>query len=223
VSFANLDSLDLKLHVNPAGMISASFVATVAGVPKAPQLIGPPVALPSAWFAQSTAPAVGIIATRGAAPSAPSVTWDFMRVRYEPINQPPVVNAGADITVPLGFSAQLNGTVSDDGLPLPPVLTSTWSKLSGPGSVIFADPTSASTTANFSALGSYVLRLSSSDGQSSSFDDLIVTVTRGPHPRLPSVGTQFSSGPPLRPSVNDLDPDETDDLLDAPSTGHLLA
>jgi hypothetical protein len=93
-------------------------------------------------------------------------------------NQPPVVNAGPDQSVVLPNTAQLNGTVTDDGLPNPPGATSlTWSKVSGPGTVTFVDPTAASTTASFSTVGSYVLRLSASDGALTSSDDLTVTVS----------------------------------------------
>src|SRR5262245_44084420 len=49
-----------------------------------------------------------------------------------PVNQPPGVNAGLDQTITLPSSANLIGTVSDDGLPNPPgAVTTTWSKVSG--------------------------------------------------------------------------------------------
>jgi hypothetical protein len=54
-------------------------------------------------------------------------------------NQSPVVNAGPDQTVTLPNSVSLNGTVTDDGLPNPPAaVTTTWSKISGPGTYLFA-------------------------------------------------------------------------------------
>src|SRR3989338_8026575 len=54
-------------------------------------------------------------------------------------NQAPSVNAGADIAVVIPASASFNGTVSDDGLPNPPAtVTTTWSKVSGTGTVTFA-------------------------------------------------------------------------------------
>ena len=45
--------------------------------------------------------------------------------------------------------------------PLPPgrLPTAMWSKESGPGAVTFADPKALITTATFSALGPYVLKL----------------------------------------------------------------
>ena len=92
-------------------------------------------------------------------------------------NQPPTVNAGQDQTVILPNSATLSGTASDDGLPNPPgTLITTWSQFSGPGTVTFGDASSLSTTASFSAAGTYVLRLTADDSALQSSDDLTVTV-----------------------------------------------
>ena len=94
-----------------------------------------------------------------------------------PGNQPPVVSAGPDQTITLPSSASLDGTVSDDGLPNPPgVVTTTWSKVSGPGTVNFGNPNAVDTTASFSAAGTYVLRLTANDSLLTSSDDVTVTV-----------------------------------------------
>jgi hypothetical protein len=92
-------------------------------------------------------------------------------------NVAPSVSAGSDQTVILPGAATLAGTVNDDGMPDPPgATTSLWSKVSGPGSVSFQSTTSPSTTAAFSAAGTYVLRLTADDSAAQSSDDLIVTV-----------------------------------------------
>lgn len=97
-----------------------------------------------------------------------------------PNNQAPHVNAGPDQTVPLAGNASLDGTVTDDGLPNPPAtVNTTWSKVSGPGTVNFANANAVDTTASFSAAGSYLLRLTADDGQLSAFDEVIVTVNGG--------------------------------------------
>ena len=85
------------------------------------------------------------------------------------VNVPPVVSAGANQTITLPAAATLAGTASDDGLPNPPgLLTTTWSLVSGPVSgVFFANPALPATTATFSAPGTYVLRLTASDGAAS--------------------------------------------------------
>jgi VCBS repeat-containing protein len=92
-------------------------------------------------------------------------------------NQAPVVNAGADQTVALANKAQLAGSVSDDGLPSG-TLTVKWLKVSGPGSVTFGNAASPNTTAKFSKVGIYILRLTASDGQLASSDDVTVNVTK---------------------------------------------
>jgi hypothetical protein len=56
-------------------------------------------------------------------------------------------------------------------------VTTTWSEVSGPGTVSFADPSAVSTTASFSEAGTYVLRLSADDSALTSSDELTVSVT----------------------------------------------
>ena len=92
-------------------------------------------------------------------------------------NQVPVVNAGIDQDITLPASATLGGAVSDDGLPIPPgLLTFAWSRVSGPGPVLFGGPTALATIATFAIAGNYVLRLSVSDGVSTGVDDVTVRV-----------------------------------------------
>ena len=95
-----------------------------------------------------------------------------------PTNQAPTVNAGADQTITLPVnSVALTGTASDDGLPLPANLTYTWTAINNPPApVIFSAPNALSTTATFSAVGTYTLQLTASDGALSSSDTLTVVV-----------------------------------------------
>jgi len=94
-------------------------------------------------------------------------------------NEAPVVDAGADIDILEGQDATLDGSATDDGLPSA-TLTYLWTKVSGPGTVTFVDATLAQTTASFTALGVYVLRLTVSDGELTGSDDINVTVTEAP-------------------------------------------
>ncbi len=92
-------------------------------------------------------------------------------------NQAPSVNAGPAQTITLPNTATLKGTVTDDGLPNPPgVVTTLWSKVSGPGTVTFGNPNAVDTTADFSSAGTYVLRLTATDGALSMSSDLTITV-----------------------------------------------
>jgi hypothetical protein len=105
-----------------------------------------------------------------------------------------VASAGPDQAIAFGTSATLVGTASDDGLPIPPGLFSfTWSKVSGPGTVSLTSPNALQTTVSFSAAGSYVLRLTATDGSVPATDDVSISVTgqQGP-PEIISAG--FSSG-----------------------------
>jgi hypothetical protein len=88
-------------------------------------------------------------------------------------------------------------------LPAPPNLTVTWSKTSGPGTVTFSPANAAATTVSFSAAGTYVLRLSASDGALSAYDEVQVTVSSagsGPcsnicsNPTNVTVNGSYSSG-----------------------------
>jgi hypothetical protein len=51
-----------------------------------------------------------------------------------------------------------------------------WTKVSGPGPVEFADPSKVNTTATFTVPGTYVLRLTANDGQFTVSDDVTVVV-----------------------------------------------
>ena len=55
-----------------------------------------------------------------------------------------------------------------------PAPTTTWSKVSGPGSVTFADPKAAVTTATFSAPGEYVLKVTADNGKANASSTLTV-------------------------------------------------
>ena len=139
-----------------------------------------------------------------------------------PTNTEPVVSAGPDLSVTLPDAAALNGSVSDDGLPNPPgAVTAAWSKVSGPGTVLFADPAQAVTTATFNAAGSYVLRLTGNDSALQANDDVTVVVSdggTGPVNAAPTV----SAGADVavtRPDAAALHGSVTDDgLPDPPAT-----
>ncbi|MHB9007542.1 MAG: lamin tail domain-containing protein [Limisphaerales bacterium] len=94
-----------------------------------------------------------------------------------PLNSAPTVRAGPDQTITLAGLAQLEGEVTDDGLPIPPgLLTVAWSKASGPGTVAFANDQAVRTTASFTLAGAYTLRLTANDGALVATDDLVITI-----------------------------------------------
>jgi hypothetical protein len=71
----------------------------------------------------------------------------------------------------------LPGTVQDEGLPRNGKLTSRWNKVSGPGEVTFGNADRATTTATFSAAGTYELALTASDSLLQASSQLKVIVT----------------------------------------------
>ena len=91
-------------------------------------------------------------------------------------NTAPSVGAGLDRSIIQGASTTLTGITTDDGLPAPAVLTAAWSQVSGPGTVTFSKASALSTSAGFSAAGTYVLQLSVSDGALSTTDSVQVIV-----------------------------------------------
>jgi RHS repeat-associated protein len=101
---------------------------------------------------------------------------DTMKVIVSAVNLPPVVDAGSDQNIELPNVASLNGIVTDDGLPSG-ILDITWSKVSGPGIVTFANDKEPVTTASFSEDGEYILSLTASDSVLSSSDTMKVIVS----------------------------------------------
>nr|WP_233566685.1 DUF5695 domain-containing protein [Cohnella endophytica] len=92
-----------------------------------------------------------------------------------PANTAPVVSAGTNATFTLPANVVLAGTATDDGLPNG-TLTTTWSLQSGPGTATFANASALNTTATVSTAGTYVFKLTASDGSLSSSSTVTHTV-----------------------------------------------
>ena len=81
-------------------------------------------------------------------------------------NVGPMVNAGSGAAASAGVPVDLACSVDDDGLPADPgFISTTWSRVSGPGGVTFADPGQVFTSATCAVEGNYVLRLVADDGE----------------------------------------------------------
>ena len=171
-----------------------SGMATDDGWPKPPgtltttwrKLSGPGTvsfANANAWTTSAAFSEPGTYVLRLTASDGSLSSSNDTQVTVNPANQAPVVNAGSDQTISLPANASLRGTATDDGWPNPPgALALTWSKVSGPGTVAFANANALSTTVTFSTAGTYVLRLSSEDGSLATTDDLQVVVNPAPNP-----------------------------------------
>lgn len=198
--------------------LSLSGAATDDGLPSVSSLAyswGKASGPGSVTFADASAPATsatfdqpGEYVLRLVASDSEYTIADEVRVTVESANASPTVNAGADQTVNIPNPATLGGSVSDDGLPHGASLVVEWSKLSGPGSVAFANAHAASTTASFSAPGTYVLKLSASDTELTGEDELTVSVVGVNLPPTVNAGTSQtitlpSNGVSLNGSVAD--------------------
>jgi RHS repeat-associated protein len=111
---------------------------------------------------------------------------------------PPVVSAGSAQTIILPAAAILNGSATENGAP---VATVSWSKLVGPGTVVFDDAHSAQTQASFSAPGVYVLRLTATFATITASSDVTITivdstlsVNAGPNQTITFPGTITLNG-----------------------------
>jgi hypothetical protein len=94
-------------------------------------------------------------------------------------NQPPIVNAGADVVTWLADGVRtgnLDGTVTDDGLVSP--YTVQWTVVSEPdvGAAVIETATAEDTSITMKALGEYVLQLEAFDGEYTSSDIVTINV-----------------------------------------------
>jgi hypothetical protein len=95
-------------------------------------------------------------------------------------NRAPRVTAGTSQTLAASnypVPVTLNGSASDDGLPTGN-LTYQWSQSGGAPGVVFENPNSLSTVAQLPGQGTFTLKLTVSDGQLSTSDELTVSVSR---------------------------------------------
>ncbi|PYR69577.1 MAG: hypothetical protein DMF88_05635 [Acidobacteria bacterium] len=133
---------------------------------------------PAALTTTATFPLAGAYVLTLTASDGELTGSDSVSIQVNPgaPNLPPVVNAGSDEVVSTSAPASLAGVVTDDGQPGGDP-TTTWSKVSGPGTVTFAQANETVTTATFGTAGTYVLMLTANDGLLASSDTMSVTVT----------------------------------------------
>jgi poly(3-hydroxybutyrate) depolymerase len=174
----------------PAGSTLVCAWSTVSG-PGSVTFANPAQAATTATFSAAGTYVLRLSASDGTLSASDTVT---VTVTAAAVNATPVVSAGADLAITLPATAALGGSASDDGLPAGSTLVCAWSTVSGPGSVTFANPAQATTTATFSAAGSYVLRLSASDGTLSTSDTVTVTVVAAAVTGNQSAGSAGSGG-----------------------------
>jgi RHS repeat-associated protein len=171
----------LDVYGNPAGGIGVGF--TIMGANASSQSVDSNSSGQAAYcYVGANSGTDTVSASIGSVTGTGTVTW----VANSP-NRAPIVYAGSNSAITLPSTANLLGVVSDDGLPLGGTLTTTWTMVSGPGSVTFGNAGEPVTTASFSAPGAYDLRLTANDSQLSSYADVVLTVTAAPQTQPPVV------------------------------------
>ncbi|MGV3771467.1 MAG: lamin tail domain-containing protein [Verrucomicrobiales bacterium] len=97
-------------------------------------------------------------------------------------NRPPIITIGADqsvVSATFPVAVSLTGSAMDDGQPHNPgAMSYSWKQVSGPGTVLFANPASATSEALLPGVGTYQIQLTVSDGQLDANKTMSVTVSR---------------------------------------------
>ncbi|MDB6138597.1 MAG: Calx-beta protein, partial [Verrucomicrobiaceae bacterium] len=139
-------------------------------------------------------------------------TATFTNFSVVPLNKAPVVSTGGS-AFPIIASTALGGSVTDDSFPSPPALTTSWSTLAGPASVVFGNASMPATSAAFPANGSYTLRLQASDGSAQTFADLSLTAYLSRFDQWQTESFGGTSGPAMAQAA-DYDHDGLPNLLE---------
>ncbi len=142
-------------------------------------------------FTMGASPVAGLEECSGAKSVFTTGNYDHFSLSPVPatINVGPLPLAGSAINS-FSRNANLAGSVSDDGRPLPASLTTTWSQVSGPGTITFSNAASPTSKATASANGTYTLRLSATDGQVTTCNDVNATFSA---PWLTWLAANFNS------------------------------
>lgn len=112
-------------------------------------------------------------------------------VNAAPANQPPVANAGADITITLPTNiANLNGSASSD--PDGTIAVYAWNQVSGPSAATIASATTAQSNVTGLIQGVYIFALTVTDNSGASKSDS-VKVTVNPAANIPPVANAGTS------------------------------
>lgn len=128
-----------------------------------------------------------VIAKNESGVSQPS---NVIAIKHTQQNQPPVVEAGRDLTTTLDQGVLLHGAWRDDQLPTPQVKVG-W-RSSGPLKAHFCHADQVATRAWFPQVGEYQLTFSADDGLAQSAKSIKVQVTKA-NGELPASYCAFSS------------------------------
>ncbi len=167
---------------DPTSTGEASITLNAAGITALQTWVDNP-SLNYGFILRSTSGEIFVSSNLDAAPPVrPSLSVTYA---YPPIT----VNAGPNTAVTQTSVLTLDGSVQDNESQ---TATSTWSLVSGPGTVTFENASSPTSDAIFSTVGTYVLQLSATDGLNSASSEVTVNV-EAPPSDLPPVVSAGSS------------------------------
>ncbi len=136
----------------------------------------------SGWQIWIDVPVSGVTLTAGNHILRITMTVGDFNLNYLDVtaaaNQVPIANAGADKTVNTNTLVTLDGRASSDPDNGPSPLTYAWAQVSGTA-VTLSGATTSQPTFTPSAAGTYVFRVTVSDGAATTTDDIQVTVNTG--------------------------------------------
>jgi subtilisin-like proprotein convertase family protein len=184
------------------GLVSSLTILTVSGLFTGTISVdGPGSATPGRVHVTNAGPAGDYPITVRATDNCGAFTDALLTLS---VNGAPTVDAGPDQpAVDLATSATMAGSVTDDArAPGNATTTQSWSQDSGPGTATFADSSALDTTVTFDVAGSYVLRLTASDGQLSASDTVTITVVFAPVIHVPADITVTEPSPGSGAAVN---------------------
>ena len=188
--------------VSLSGAITDDGLPAAATVTASWEQVSGPAAVafadPASASTSATFGAPGSYVLRLTASDSQAAASDDVAVEVRPLNLAPLVSAGPDRGgLAPGATITLQGTVSDDGLP-DGTLAVAWLQVSGPAAAVLGSPEGVVTSATFPVVGTYVLRLTASDGVREASDDLAVEVSPVNQAPLVSAGPDRSLADPGR-------------------------
>jgi hypothetical protein len=137
---------------------------------------------------------------------------DFLISGSAPANQPPVANAGTDLSITLPTStATLNGSTSKD--PDGTISKYSWTQTSGPNTATIASAGSATTAISNLVQGTYNFKLTITDNAGATATDVVVVTVNANQAPTANAGTDLSIQLPTSSTnlngSNSKDPDGT--------------
>ena len=155
--------------IRQGNRVTAFHAADVSGSPGTWTQLGQPQTI-----IMSTPVLIGFAVDNSGGTAGVLNVCTFTNLSIVPLNTAPAIDLSAVPSIAVG-AINLNATVSDDGNPSPPALTTQWSRAAGPGTVNFGNASAVNTTASFTQFGAYTLRLQADDTGVVTFRDKSLT------------------------------------------------